>query len=60
MTKLESKTKVNKENYWKAVGRIPHTLQGSKGPRNKLNHLHGLQHHGNINIPPKGTANHRI
>ena len=43
----------------KTVGRIPHTIQGSKGPRNKLNHFHGLQYHRNINIP-KGTANHRV
>ena len=28
------------------MGRIPHTIQGLKGPRNKLNHLNGLQHHG--------------
>ena len=42
--------KLNKEKYGRNGGRIPHTTQGTKGPRNKLNHLHGLQHHGNINI----------
>ena len=41
----------------KKVGRIPHTMQGTKGPGNKLNHLHGIQHHGNT-IIHKGTTNY--
>ena len=57
---IKAKTKSKqRELLEKAVGRIPHTIQGSKGHRNKLNYFHGLQHHRNINIP-KGTANHRI
>ena len=31
--------------------------QRTKGSRNELNHLHGLQHHGNI-IIQKGTMNY--
>ena len=48
-----------RETLGKTVGRIPHTTQRTKRSRNKLNHLHGLQHHGNISIH-KGTVNHRV
>ena len=41
------------------MGRIPHTTQRTKRPRNKLNHLHGLQHHGNINVH-KRTENYQV
>ena len=46
MEKSEQRIKLSKEKYGKTVGRIPHTTQRTKRSRNKLNHLHGLQHHG--------------
>ena len=57
---VRAKNKAKQREIWKKmVGRIPHTAQRTKRSRNKLNHLHGLQHHGNIKIH-KRTAYHQV
>ena len=56
---IRAKNKVKQREIWEKRWGEFLTPQRTKRSRNELNHLHGLQHHGNINIH-KRTANYRV
>ena len=57
---VRAKNKAKQREMWeKQWGDYLTPHRKIKRFRNKLNHLHGLQHHGNINIH-KATVNHQV
>ena len=55
---VRAKNKNKQREIWeKWWGEYLTPHRRAKGPRDKLNHFHGLQYHGSINVP-KGTPNH--